>query len=205
MDGNRPAPVPRWLPNAISLLRILLVPAWIVFAEQCRAAAASGGDGAGARAAATATLLLIGASDVVDGWLARRFGLATPLGATLDAVADKLCQVALVTWLTLRAAGDGAAFAPLPAWFMALLVARDAFMLCAYLLLRRRLGAVRVVHRYHGKLVSALLFLLLVGVTAGLTGGLLQPALLLIAAAVVASTMAYARDGRAQLRAAAAD
>lgn len=40
--------------------------------------------------AALAVLVLAGVSDVLDGWVARRYGLATPAGAALDPVTDKL-------------------------------------------------------------------------------------------------------------------
>lgn len=197
--------MPRWLPNAISVLRLCLVPAWLWAAEAARAAAASGLDPGGPRRTATLVLLGIGLSDVLDGWLARRFGLATRTGATLDAVADKLCQVALVTWLTVRAPQDGpGAFTPLPLWFMLLLIARDGTLLVAFLVLRRRVGTVQVVHRYHGKLASVLLFVLLLGVSAHVADAWMTPTLLLIAATVLLSTVAYGRDGARQLRHAAA-
>ena len=96
--------VPRWLPNAVSLLRVLLVPVWLWLAERCQDAFARGdGDAADtARLWAAVTLVAIGLSDVVDGYLARRFHLASSFGAMIDAVADKLCQVVLVTWFTVR-------------------------------------------------------------------------------------------------------
>lgn len=47
---------------------------------------------------------LAGASDVVDGWIARRFALATPTGAVVDGVTDKLfAATILVTLVWTRA------------------------------------------------------------------------------------------------------
>jgi cardiolipin synthase (CMP-forming) len=40
--------------------------------------------------AAIGVLLAAGVSDVLDGWVARRYGLATATGAALDPIADKL-------------------------------------------------------------------------------------------------------------------
>ncbi len=40
--------------------------------------------------AAVAVLLAAGFSDVLDGWVARRYGLVTPTGAALDPITDKL-------------------------------------------------------------------------------------------------------------------
>ena len=185
------ASIPAWLPNAISSVRIALVPVWVALAEAANRAADSDAMAAW-RAAATATLVVIGLSDVVDGQLARRFHLQTRLGATLDAVADKLAQVLILTYLALR---PGPAFAVVPLWFLAVLIARDAVMLVAFLTLRARLGAVHVVHHLHGKLTSLLLFGLLFVYSAGYAGWDLTPLLVPLAAWSMASTALYLRDG----------
>jgi phosphatidylglycerophosphate synthase len=55
---------------------------------------------------AMGALVLAGLSDIADGWSARRYGQATPTGAVLDAVMDKLfvaiVVVALVAARSLR-------------------------------------------------------------------------------------------------------
>ena len=112
--------VPPWLPNLISGLRIFLVPVWVMVAESCREAAVAELPTATYRAWALIVLGTIGASDVVDGWLARRLNLQSRMGATLDAFADKLFQVVLVIFLAIRAEP---AFAPIPFWFLVLLMA----------------------------------------------------------------------------------
>lgn len=189
--------IPRWLPNAISVVRVLLVPLWVVAAEAGNRAVAHGGDAAVGRSLATAILLSIGASDVVDGYLARRYQLQSRLGATLDAVADKLAQVVLVTYLTLR---TGGAFAAIPGWFLALLVARDGLLLAGWLAIRRRCGSVDTEHEGHGRIASLLLFLVLVAISAGLGAAGTTPLLLGIAAFVVGSTVLYVRRGYAEYR-----
>ena len=66
------------LPNLITIARILLVPVmvWAIASQQML----------------VAFLLFLGAglSDAVDGFLAKRFGMTSELGAYLDPVADKL-------------------------------------------------------------------------------------------------------------------
>ena len=101
--------VPRWLPNAITLLRIGAIPVFLGFARACAQAATAGEPHASERGLAFATMVLIGVSDLVDGYLARRFGLATPLGATLDAAADKLAQISALAFFTFS---RSPAFAP---------------------------------------------------------------------------------------------
>lgn len=52
-------------------------------------------------AAATSVLVAAGLSDVLDGWVARRFQLTTPTGAVLDALMDKVFVLMVVVALVL--------------------------------------------------------------------------------------------------------
>jgi phosphatidylglycerophosphate synthase len=78
----------RRLPDLISSLRILLIPVLT------GAALAGNGRLVGFG------LVLAGATDVLDGRLARRLGASTPHGARLDALADNLLLVSGLGWLT---------------------------------------------------------------------------------------------------------
>lgn len=60
-------------------------------------------------------------SDLADGWLARRFHWTSRAGAILDPIADKL--LAATIFLALAVSGA------IPAWFAALVLARDLFIL----------------------------------------------------------------------------
>lgn len=184
--------MPSWLPNAISVLRIALLPAWVVAAEAANRAAEATADPGTPRTWALLVLVAIGLSDVVDGFLARRFHLQSRTGATLDAVADKLAQVVLFTYLALR---TGPAFAPIPPWFLGLLIGRDLVLLLGSCAIRLRHGSVPVEHRAHGKAASLLLFGLLLAFCAGLGERLAGPALALAAIVVAGSAGLYVRDG----------
>lgn len=176
---------PRWLPNAISVGRIGLVPIWIALAELARERPA-------VAPALPIVLVVLGLSDVVDGYLARRYGLATRLGAILDAVADKLAQLSFVTYLTWFASPP---LATLPAWFWILVVGRDVLLAIGYLTLLRRLGSVDTEHRAHGKLASiALFFVVLAAITPGVRA-LTPIAVAITTALVVFSTADYLRRG----------
>lgn len=77
--------------NGLTVLRLLLVPVFAVLLL------VAGGTDAGWRIAATAVFVLAGATDRIDGELARRRGLETDFGAFADPVADKaLIGTALV-------------------------------------------------------------------------------------------------------------
>ena len=107
-------------PNLVSLLRVPLAVAF-PFA-------------AGSPAAAIVVLGLAGATDVLDGLLARRLGAVTALGAVIDPVADKL--------FALSAMGTLVALHKLPWWGVPALLAREILEAPLLLreLLRRRQG-----------------------------------------------------------------
>ena len=109
-------------PNLVSLLRIPLAVAFPFVARS--------------PPAAIAVLGLAGATDVLDGLLARRLGAVTALGAVIDPVADKI--------FALSAMGTLVALQKLPWWGVPALLARE--ILEAPLVvwsLRRRLRGVR--------------------------------------------------------------
>jgi cardiolipin synthase len=97
------------IPNILSMLRITLIP---FFARQMMA---------GETSYAAGILILSGFTDLLDGFLARRFKWITPLGKILDPFADKLTQVAVCFILALALRRY---------WgFFALILFKDAVML----------------------------------------------------------------------------
>jgi cardiolipin synthase len=97
------------LPNGLTILRMLLIPAvcWAILAHQRLAA----------NGAVAATLIfLVGFTDVLDGWLARWTGWQTILGRYLDHLADLLICAAVA--LALVVAGL------MPGWLVGLVVFR---------------------------------------------------------------------------------
>jgi cardiolipin synthase len=102
------------LPNLITLARILAVPVlvWAIISGQMKLA--------------FALFLIAGISDAVDGFLAKRFGMATQLGAYLDPLADKVLIVSIYVALGINGA--------LPAWLVILVVSRDFMIVGAVIL-----------------------------------------------------------------------
>ncbi len=102
------------IPNLITLGRILLVPVvvWAIASGEMRFAF---------------LLFMVAAiSDAVDGFLAKRFGMTTELGAYLDPLADKVLIVSI--YLTLGFNGI------IPRWIVILVVSRDIMIVGAILL-----------------------------------------------------------------------
>lgn len=75
--------IPRQLPNAITIVRILCAPVfvWMLLAD-------AGADGSLRWGAAVLFIIAI-ATDGIDGYLARRHDIVTDLGKLLDPIADK--------------------------------------------------------------------------------------------------------------------
>lgn len=102
------------IPNLITLGRILLVPVvvWAITAGQMRVA--------------FVLFLAAGITDAVDGFLAKRFGMATELGAYLDPLADKAMLVSIYIALGITDA--------VPRWLVILVVSRDIMIVSAVIL-----------------------------------------------------------------------
>ena len=77
------------IPNLLSLVRLLLIPVivWLYCVEENYYGALG-------------VVVLSGATDLVDGFIARRFNMISDLGKILDPAADKLTQAALFICLT---------------------------------------------------------------------------------------------------------
>lgn len=82
------------IPNILSVCRILLIPVflWVYLAA----------DAPGGFLLAACILLASGLTDLLDGWIARRFHMVTALGRVLDPLADKLTQATVCAVLAIR-------------------------------------------------------------------------------------------------------
>jgi len=102
------------IPNIITIGRILLVPLtiWLIFTSQFLIA--------------FIVFLAAGISDAVDGFIAKRYGLTTELGAYLDPLADKLLLVSIYVSLSI--------LSTLPLWLVILVVSRDILIIGAVML-----------------------------------------------------------------------
>ncbi len=109
-------------PNLATLSRLALLPVALAFLSH------------GRRAEAAAVLLVMVATDGLDGYLARRLGRVTELGKILDPVADKVAIDAVLVYLGV--VGE------FPLWALAILLVRDAGILAGAALMARRLGSV---------------------------------------------------------------
>ena len=105
------------LPNALSLLRIFLVPFLVVVLLTPPTSWPSTFGGQWRDIVALVIFLVATATDFLDGWLARRRGQITKLGTLLDPIADKLLiSAAFISLVEMELA---------PAWMVVVVVARE--------------------------------------------------------------------------------
>jgi cardiolipin synthase (CMP-forming) len=162
------------LPNLITFARLCAVPlaVWLVIEAR--------------PGSAFALFVAAGLSDAIDGWLARRNGGGSSVGALLDPVADKALLVTM--YATLAAVSD------MPVWLAILVVFRDLVIVGGVIVLGL-LGRPVVIRPLFVSKVNTTLQIVLVAMTLFLAGfGPRGPAvaegLTLLTWAVGASTLA---------------
>ena len=97
------------IPNSLTILRILLIPVYIGFMTY------------GQYGFALLSLLLAGATDALDGPIARRLNQRTKLGTFLDPLADKLLLTSGFISLSMLHL--------VPSWVVIVVVSRDVILL----------------------------------------------------------------------------
>jgi len=119
------------VPNVVTFFRLACIPlyVWLLF-------------GAENQFAAALLLAVLGATDWIDGFIARRFDQVSTFGKVLDPVADRLLVVTAVVTITIHGA--------VPVWFGVATLAREVVVSGAVLLLAS-LGAARIDVLWVGK------------------------------------------------------
>jgi CDP-diacylglycerol--glycerol-3-phosphate 3-phosphatidyltransferase len=173
---RRGEPLRPWtVPNFVGYVRLALIPVFLVLGL---------GSGDGRAPVAAALYAFIGASDYLDGLLARLTGQFSRLGALLDPVADRLLVLAgaIVAWN----------FELLPRWALAALAARELFMLLlTEIALRRGIDLeIKMIGRWAVWPTMLSIFLAMVSTT------WVADALLLLGLSLsLLATVLYIRDG----------
>ena len=125
------------IPNLLSLLRLLMIPVFTWLYQH------------GHEEWTAAVLILSGVTDIVDGYIARRYNQVSDFGKAFDPLADKLTQAAMLLCLTSR----------YPAMLLpfALLAVKECFAAITGIIVIRRTGQV-LGAQWHGKVSTLLLY-----------------------------------------------
>lgn len=101
------------VPNILTLFRLLLIPVYIiVFCSEGTA-----------KTAAACIFVFASATDVLDGYIARKFNASSKVGQVLDPLADKLMQITVLISLV--------CIEVVPLWFVIYLAAMQGLMILA--------------------------------------------------------------------------
>ena len=109
------------IPNLLSLLRLLLIPVYLSIylrANQLREFRIAG-----------VILILSCLTDMIDGFIARRYHMISKLGKVLDPLADKLTQLSLILCLSGRY--------PVLRWVLIILLIKEFFQVLTALVMLR--------------------------------------------------------------------
>jgi len=129
------------IPNLLTCMRIVMIPLfiWLYSGTQQYELAAL-------------VLLISGLTDILDGFIARKFNMISDLGKFLDPVADKLTQAAILVCLSVRY--------PLMLGIFALMFVKEIYAFYSGLQVVKKTGIV-LGAQWHGKAATVLLYTML--------------------------------------------
>src|SRR5450755_3284355 len=188
--------------NKITIVRILLIPAFVTMAIYYGQSVQAGEPEEWMRFTAIAIFLLAAISDGLDGYVARRYHQRSSLGAILDPIADKgLLLSGIITLSISNWSEIDPTYGRSPAWFPVLVITRDVVILVGSLILHLLNGKVQVRPSWTGKVATVLQMAAIVWVMLQLR---LLPLMYIVIAAglfTFISGVIYVMDGVRQLQA----
>lgn len=142
-------------PNKITLVRILMIPAFVLMAIYYGESIKKGEPQEWQRFTAILIFLFAAASDGLDGYIARRYNQKSALGVILDPIADKgLLLSGIITLSMNNWSNVDPKYGQFPTWFPVLVISRDAVILIGSAVLHLLNGKVRVRPVWTGKVAT---------------------------------------------------
>lgn len=136
------------IPNMLSILRLILIPVFVVIYLLHK-------DYSGILAAVV--LIVSGATDVIDGIIARKYNLVSALGKILDPLADKLTQATICICLVIRKVA--------PIWILCILIIKELIMIGAGANIVRE-GKEMMSSKWFGKLGTVVFYVVMISIIA---------------------------------------
>lgn len=128
------------IPNVLTVARLFLIPFIIYFIITNQ------------YITALIFLTISGLTDVLDGWIARKFNFITNFGKLIDPLADKLTQLAVLIAITFKGV--------IPIWIIIIVVLKEATMIAGASFLYGK--ELVVSSRWYGKLATVLFYVAIV-------------------------------------------
>lgn len=125
------------VPNILTMCRFVLIP--FIFGSIVN----------NQYVAAFVFLTLSGITDVLDGFIARKFNFITNFGKLIDPLADKVTQLSLLCTLVFKGI--------IPLWILVIVLLKEAFMVCGASFLYGR--DLVVSSKWYGKAATVLFYL----------------------------------------------
>lgn len=130
----------KYVPNALTILRFLLIPVIIISCTQ------------GDYILAIIFLTISGITDILDGAIARKYKLISDFGKLMDPLADKATQISLLTTLFIKGV--------IPIWILAIVVLKEFCMVSGASFLYGK--ELVVSSKWYGKLATVLFYVAMV-------------------------------------------
>lgn len=128
------------VPNILTIIRFLLIPVIILFAFQDN------------YVATIIVLTISGLTDILDGYIARKFNFITDFGKLMDPLADKATQIALLGTLTIQKI--------IPLWIIVIVLIKEFLMVSGASFLYGK--ELVVSSKWYGKLATVLFYIAIV-------------------------------------------
>ena len=128
------------LPNILTVVRFLLIPVIVLFALNNN------------YIAAIVVLTISGITDILDGYIARRFNLISDFGKLMDPFADKATQLTILVVLSIKGI--------IPFWIMLVVLLKEVLMIAGASFLYGK--DVVVYSKWYGKLATVLFYVAIV-------------------------------------------
>ncbi|MGH8046852.1 MAG: CDP-diacylglycerol--glycerol-3-phosphate 3-phosphatidyltransferase [Chthoniobacterales bacterium] len=136
----------------LTVLRILLIPVFVLFAMYYGESVSAGAPQEWMRWSAIGVFVLASVTDAFDGYVARHFGQVSKAGAMLDPIADKGLVLSAIITLSVSSWHY-----TLPLWFPVLVIAREAVIVLGCVVVRLMHEHLEVRPSWMGKTATALL------------------------------------------------
>lgn len=128
------------VPNILTIIRFLLIPIIIIFAIQDN------------YIATIIVLTISGITDILDGYIARRFNFISDFGKLMDPLADKATQITILGVLTIQKI--------IPLWILIIVLLKEFLMVSGASFLYGK--ELVVSSKWYGKLATVLFYVAIV-------------------------------------------